>query len=271
MRLTVVGTHGMVGVPDEANPGYLLTSEGQHLLMDCGPGVAPALRRYLRPAELAGVVISHMHIDDYYDLLPLALGIYIDGRDVLSGGKTQARAPLPVFLPPGGSEQLHDIVRAVAGGREGSMRLFNDRLDCRDFAPNEPFAIGPFTVEPFLVEHTPGPCFGFRVATERAVIGYSGDSAMCDALAKIARESDLFLCEASIITEKVRSVQAARHLSADGAGRIAKRAGTKHLVLTHLLHTSDGWYDALTWAARQYYRGPVSIARAGSVFEVPYE
>jgi ribonuclease BN (tRNA processing enzyme) len=151
------------------------------------------------------------------------------------------------------------------------MRLFNDRLDCHDYAAGAQFAVGPFNIEPFLREHTPGPCFGFRVADDRAVIGYSGDSAMCDALAEIARETDLFLCEASIITEKVVSVHAARHLSADGAGRVAKRAQARHLVLMHLLHTPDGWYDALTWAARQYFRGSVSIARAGSIFDVQYE
>lgn len=271
MRLTVVGTRAIVSVPDEASPGYLIASGGRVLLVECGPGVTAALRQYVRFGDLAGIIISHMHFDNFYDLLTLALSWFIEEKDMLMGMPAASIAPIPLYLPPGGSEQLAAIIRAVAGGRETSMSYFSSPLAPCDFTPNTPFAVGPFTVHPIgPVAHEPGPCFGFRIADACATIGYSGDSAPCDALDAIARDTDLFLCDAYGITERIRSPQTARRLSADNAGKIAQRTNVRHLALTHLLHTADGWCDALRWSARTTYKGPISIARVGSVFEAPY-
>lgn len=277
MRLTVIGSGGGTSLSEAASSSYLIHSGPSALLVECGPGVATRLRRSIRFADLAGVVLSHMHFENFYDLLPLAIKYYGHTVDafVWEEQQPEALAPrtrLPVYLPPGGAAYLRGIMGAIIHPSNLAtdrtiVSAFATALDLREYAANIPFAVGPFTVQLVgPVVHEPGPCFGMRVVDGDATLGYSGDSAMCDPLYDIAREADLFLCNATGITSEVRR---SRHLSADEAGRIAFRAGAKRLLLTHLANTAPSWIDALIAAAALHYDGDIRVARDGNVLDIP--
>lgn len=59
------------GMPSDgqASSGYLVTADGVSLLLDCGPGVATALSAH-PDDDLSAVLVSHLHLDHCYDLLP---------------------------------------------------------------------------------------------------------------------------------------------------------------------------------------------------------
>src|SRR5258705_11219994 len=93
---------------------------------------------------------------------------------------------LPVYAPPGANGRI-----AAAYG-EGPI---DDIYTFHDLAPGT-FGIGPFTVTVDRVTH-PVETYGVRIEHAGRVLTYSGDTAPCDALIRLAHSADLFLCEAS--------------------------------------------------------------------------
>ena len=64
-------------------------------MLECGHGAASKLLQYASIESLAAIVISHMHPDHFFDLVPLKYGIAFN------------RYPrIPLFLPPGGEPIL---------------------------------------------------------------------------------------------------------------------------------------------------------------------
>lgn len=274
VQLTVIGSGVSTGAANESSPGYLVTSGHATLLLECGPGIATRIQQYVALDKIVGVAISHMHFDNFYDLLTLAIVLYNAKVDLLAwkdegAVPLVAHTPLPVYLPPEGAEHLRHIMVVVGANSPPTLAVFETMLALHEYAPYAPFAVGPFRVTAIgPVAHGPGLCFGLRLVDAETTIGYSGESGWCDALHDVSRETDLFLCDAVGITGQIRTGQQSRHLSADEAGHLAARTGTKHLVLTHIVDRSEGWRDAMTRAARKYYWGPISIAHAGNLFTV---
>lgn len=273
MRVTVVGSGASTGITDGASSGYLLTSGHAALLLDCGPGIATRFKWYVAPNDVGAVVISHMHFDNFYDLPVLAIALYNSLSNPFMWGYTDAspphsRAKLAVYLPPGGAEIIAGIAAAVGSASPVTPAILDAVLDIHEYDPDESFVVGPFTVRMIgPVAHGPGRCFGMRVADAHATVAYSGESAACDALDEIARDADLFLCDAMGPSRQMQTPHRTRHLTADEAGEIAARMGAKHLVLTHVMSYSPTWQDAILAAARSRYDGPVSVACEGSVFD----
>lgn len=66
------------------------------------------------------------------------------------------------------------------------------------------------------------------------IISYSGDSGICESLIDIARDSDIFICESTYAINLKDIALKKKHLTADQAANIAKKANVKNLILTHI-------------------------------------
>jgi ribonuclease BN (tRNA processing enzyme) len=104
------------------------------------------------------------------------------------------------------------------------------------------------------------PTLGMRFSAGGKVISYSADTADCAELTEIARDSDVFVCEAMFGGTEVIGDD---HLNEREAGEHAQRAGAKSLVLTHVWYEND--LDAVCKAARSAYDGPVTAAAPDDV------
>jgi ribonuclease BN (tRNA processing enzyme) len=74
--------------------------------------------------------------------------------------------------------------------------------------------------------------YGFRIHNGTSTIAYSGDSGPSDRLAELARDTDLFMCEAPL-DRGSDDGQPRGHLSVDEAVAAAEASGTRRLLLTH--------------------------------------
>ena len=74
--------------------------------------------------------------------------------------------------------------------------------------------------------------YAFRVTDGERSIAYSGDSGPADELADVARDADLFLCEATL-GEGSEDGEPRGHLSFDEALQAFAASGAKRLVITH--------------------------------------
>ncbi|OHV62747.1 MBL fold metallo-hydrolase [Pseudofrankia sp. BMG5.36] len=273
MRLTVLGCRG--GVPSEGHPSssYLTTTPGAHILLDCGPGAATALGAVLRPRQLGAVVISHLHLDHCYDLLPigrLLMALRMRGdhgvpKEVVDGAGAEADPPIPLYVPEGGRALLDQLIRVFPIPTLPILeRAFEVAFDTREYRPNDSFVVGDCEVSLHPLRHAIPNC-GIRVESEAGTLAYTGDTGMTDGLLPLARDVNVFLAEA---TRATTDNGAHGHLSATEAGRAAAEAGADTLILTHLVSAAPSWVDAQREAAQSVYGGRVLTAEPGAVFDV---
>jgi ribonuclease BN (tRNA processing enzyme) len=218
VKVTVVGCSPAWPNPGGAQSGYLVEGAGR-LLLDCGPGVLGRLRGQTHWPELEAIAITHFHLDHWGDLVPWVWGNnFGPGSDL----------PRPqLWLPPGGRTIL-----AGLGERLGTPDMFEKAFDCGEYVGGEPFAVAGFEVTALRVPHYELDSYGFRVARDGVTVAYSGDTGPCGALDELARDADLFICEATLLVPNPEG-GIRGHLAADEAQDAFERSGAKRLLLTH--------------------------------------
>jgi ribonuclease BN (tRNA processing enzyme) len=215
--LTVVGCSPAWPNPGGAQSGYLLEGPGR-LLLDCGPGVLSRLRTEVAWPELDAIAISHFHLDHWGDLVPWVWGaVYGPGREL---------PPVSLYLPPGGRTYL----ASLAGQFGGAPDMFSRAFELHEYRVGEPNEIAGFELEPVQVLHYTVDTYGFRVAHGGATLAYSADSAPNGSLVELARDADLFLCEATL---EVWEPEPRGHLSLAEAESAFEASGAKRLLITH--------------------------------------
>lgn len=253
MKLTVVGCSGSVAGPESVASCYLVEADdGERtwrLLLDLGPGAVGQAMRYTDPAGVDAVLLSHLHADHVADLA---------GLDVLSRYGPGAPRPAVALYGPAGTAERIDQLCGDADDRSAVFTIAT-------WANREPVQIGPFTVEPFSVEH-PVPAVAMRVlgpaddGTGQRVLVYSGDSDSCEGLLAAADGADLLLCEAAFqeCRDSVRGI----HLTGLRAGQVAHTSAVGHLVLTHI----PPWTcpDTVRTEASDAYSGRIDVASPGA-------
>jgi ribonuclease BN (tRNA processing enzyme) len=217
MRLTVIGCSPAWPNAGGAQSGYLVEGDGR-LLLDCGPGVLARLReRDGGWPHVDAVAITHFHLDHWGDLVPWVFGAsFGPGRD----------APKPeLWLPPGGSERLRDYGRQMAFGS-----AIDNVFDVREYTESRSFEAGGFTLTALRLEHYSELTYGLRVSNHASTLAYSGDTGPSANLAELARDADVFLCEATL---KEPEPAERGHLSEDEAVAAFEASGAKRLVVIH--------------------------------------
>lgn len=251
MQLTVVGSSGSFPGPGNPASCYLVEADGFRVLLDLGSGALGELARHggprADPYAVDAVLLSHLHPGHCLDLC----GFYV-ARKYRPEGPRLPR--LPVHGPAGTAERM---AGAYGPGEKG----LTEEFDFLDWQPVQ--RIGPFSVTVARVEH-PVEAYGIRLEHDGAVLTYSGDTDSCDALVDLARDADVFLCEASFLED--RDPGRGVHLTGLRAGQAATDAGARRLLVTHLPPWTPG--DAVLAEAAQTYTGPTALARPGDVVEV---
>ena len=218
LRLKVVGCSPAWPNPGGAQSGYLLEGPGR-LLLDCGPGVLARLREAEAWPVVDAIAITHWHLDHWGDLVPWVWGATL-------GPGMETKKP-ELWVPPEGQEML-----AAIGGRLGQQQMFEEAFDLREYADGEPFEAAGFSVTPHRVLHYQLIAFGFRASANGTVLAYSGDSGPSDALPEIARDADLFVCEATLAAPNPEGGKRG-HLSAEEANEAFEASAAKRLLITH--------------------------------------
>ncbi len=248
MKLTIVGCAGSFPGPTSSASCYLLEEAGTSIVLDLGNGSLGALARYIDPFDLAGIALSHLHIDHCADVA----SFYV-ARKYRPDGPVP---PIPVAGPVGTSDRLasiYDLPRDVG---------MHEQFDFVEYGPAS-VRIGPFTITPVAVNHCV-PSFALRVEAGGRTLVYSGDTGPCQSLIDITVGADLALFEASYLSTRTNSPN--MHLTGRQAAQHATAAGVDRLILTHLV----AWYDTaeVLAEASEVYGGSVELAKPAMVVEV---
>jgi len=215
VRVTVVGSSPAWPNPGSAQAAYLIESNGQRLLVDCGAGVLSRLRVGRDWPLVDAIVITHTHFDHVGDLVP-----WLWAR---IAGPARDQEPTPLWLPPGGRTALARFPDGDELGRAFAVHEYREA---------EAFEIGGLQLEPVRMRHFSAAAFGLRIRSDGRTVAFTGDTGETEAVVDLARDADLLVIEATLADDDPEAVGGG-HLSARQALDYALRANARRVLLTH--------------------------------------
>jgi ribonuclease BN (tRNA processing enzyme) len=220
VRLTVVGCSPAWPNPGGAQSGYLIEGPGR-LLIDCGPGVLSRLRALDGGGwpRIDAIFLTHMHIDHWADLVGWCWGTH--------GGSADHAPRTQLWVAEGQVPALHEIATVIF-----EERLFEGVFDIVEYPVGRPFAIAGFDALALPVRHYEMPTYGLRLAHGGRTLAFSSDTAPCGGIVELARDADLFVCEATLADGDVEGALRG-HLTAPEALAAHAASGARRLLLTH--------------------------------------
>jgi ribonuclease BN (tRNA processing enzyme) len=235
--------------PGEASSCYLIRAGEAAVLFDLGSGAFAKLQLAIDYRQIDAVVISHMHADHFFDVVPF--------RYALKYGHLPFEQRLALWLPPGGRQSLDALRRAVS--TDAAEDFFDTVFVVREYDPGETLGVRGLSMRFRRTRHYID-AYAIRAEGGGSSITYSADTAPCDGVVELARASSLFLCETALAVG-VEDPADRGHSSAEEAGTMAQLAGAARLVLTHYPATVSP--ESLVHAAQRRFSGPVDAAYDG--------
>jgi len=248
LRLHVIGSSPALPRPGGACSSYLVRTDEALVVLDLGVGAFSKLQLAVEYARLDAIVISHMHADHYFDVVPAYY--------TLKYGEVRLDRRLPLWLPPGGGAALEALRRAASADEYEDF--FESVFTVREYDPAKPLAIKDLRLHFARTRHFI-EAYAVRAESGDASITYSADTAPCETVVELARETRLFLCETALGLAVEKGGRG--HCSAAEAGEMAAQARAGRLLLTHY----PAAYAAaqLVDAAKARFDGPVEAAEDG--------
>lgn len=244
--LYVVGSSAAVPRPNRANSSYLIHSKNLTLALELGSGALAKLLAVQDVNALDALLVSHMHADHFFDIVPLRYALKYEIRRA---------SPLPVFLPPGGLKKIRTVVSPFARGRS----FFDGTMDVSEYAPASELRINGAGISFAKTRHYID-AYAMRIQLGDGTIVFSADTAPTQRVVDLARGADIFLCESGLGAAGEERGRRG-HSNAKEAGATAQAAGVKHLVLTHYSASEEP--ADLERAARASFSGNVTVADDG--------
>lgn len=246
-QITILGSGTCVPSLTRNPCSFLVKTGGENLLFDCGPGT---MRRLLEIDvsifDISYLFLSHFHPDHSGELASFLFAL---------------KYPAP-------SAQCHPLTLVAGQG----FRFFFERLKsvyenwivlppgmCTivelDTQKADRCTFPSFAVSSMPVAHRPESLAYRIVDASGKTLVYSGDSDVCDGLTTIAAGADLMICESAFPDgQKVDG-----HLTPALAGKIARAADVKRLMLTHFYPACED--VDIENQCRSTYNGKVILAR----------
>ncbi len=244
MKLTVLGSGVPLSSAERACSGYLIESQGQHIVVDLGTGAFKNLETVIHPKEISAIFISHFdHFDHVADLVG-----FIGNRRLFCRVNPNEAKQLNIFGPTGIETFVKKILELFPGFAELNFPVWAEEMK---YSAKKFFG---FTIKSKPVKHS-RDSIGFRIEAEGKILAYSGDTEMCDEIVDLGQNSDLLVLECTF----PGTAKHEGHLNPAECGEIAKKANAKRLLLTHFDPTAED-ADLIPLAAKNF-SGEIILAR----------
>lgn len=247
--LKVIGSRA--GSPVKGNPasGYVLRTVHGTVLIDCGSGVLVNLDDEDFD-QLIGIIITHTHADHCLDLMAIAF------RKVFP----RLSLRLPLYGPPSVGTLISSY-DALFGIRTLST-MGSPIASAFEFVPVTPgsrFSVaGLLDFDTFKTVH-PVETIALRSVDFDFV--YTADGAFTSGLLDFCTGCGVLVSEATYPDTEGHDLMEHGHMTASGCARLARDAGVRDLVVTHLSEPRD--MVVTEQRVRSEFEGAVHMAVPG--------
>ena len=230
-------------------------TDDETMLFDASSGTV--LLRQLESASIPlqsvrHLFVTHRHFDHAGGLAPL-----------LTAMVSFPEASITVHAMPETLAALRELLELTIPGMEDWL---GERLSWSELAPGQSTRVQDAEVTPFEVDHGI-ECAGFRVQQGGSVAVFAADTRPCPQVVEHARGADLLVHEAYAPDGEAERAHTLGHSTAAEAGRVARAAGVRRLVLTHLRASRFSDPKELAAEAEAAFGGCVEVANDLDTFE----
>jgi ribonuclease BN (tRNA processing enzyme) len=252
MKITVVGSGTVVPRLERRQSCIVARAGGQTLVFDLGSGaVRGMLASSIDPFTVDRIFFTHFHPDHTVDVVPLLFAI--------NHGAPEKRArPLYLSGPEPFLRFWGSVMEAWGEWMAGDHATLLSELPQRCPSPIE---LAGCRLSWAQVEHR-RESIAYRLDAEGGAFVYTGDTEYSRSLVGLARGADTLLIECSFPDE----TPVPGHLTPSGVARIAREAGVRRVVLTHIYPAADE-LDLVTEVERGF-EGEILVAEDGTELEV---
>lgn len=264
LELALLGTGGMMPLPNRWLTSFCARYNGSSILIDCGEGTQIALReKGWSPKPIDIMCFTHYHADHISGLPGM----------LLSMGNAERTEPV-VMIGPKGLTRVVSALRCIAPELPFEIKF----MEIQD--ASQSFQFDGFRIDAFKVNHNVA-CFGYSIVVDRLakfdpvkakaqniplefwnplqkgnvceangviytpdmVLGeqrkglkvtYCTDSRPTESIVANAKGSDLFICEGMYgEPDKLEKAKEHKHMTFYEAAQMAKEAEVKEMWLTH--------------------------------------
>lgn len=263
MELVFLGTGSMIPTRDRNHIAILLSYKSENLLIDCGEGTQRQFRlANISPTKVTKLLITHWHGDHVLGIPGL----------IQSLGASEYVKTLEIYGPKGSKEYFYHMMRGFSCKTLINIKITEikpgvffenkdfilkaERLEhpanCLgySFIEKDKRNINLEYLKKFNLKQHPilrnlqegkdivwqGKKIKARLATKikkGKKISFILDTNVCDNIAKLAKDSDVMVCEATHLHELKEKTEKYKHLTAKQAASLSKKANAKKLILMH--------------------------------------
>ena len=264
MDVILTGTGSPLPSADRAGPSTLVKAGDTTVLADAGRGVVMRMMAVgVRPDDLDGVIITHMHSDHVCALNDVITTHWV---------RTREREPLKIWGPIGTTRlvertllMLEDDIGYRIDHHEPLVA--GPQVEVTELSPGDSFCINDVDITTAGTAHAPvHPTIGFRLEHDGVAAALVGDTLPCEGVDILASEADVYV-QTVLRRELVELFPGEMaqdileyHSSVVDAAQTAARVGAKRLVMTHMVPapTPDEYPEWIARAA-EHFTGEILI------------
>jgi len=271
------------------------------MLVDCGEGTQRQMMRYGVSFAFGDLFFTHTHSDHILGLTGLVRTLQLGGRaePLRLWGPAGSARTLRQCISLGGERTTFPItiteLEATASIKRGDYRIDTFPVEHHGgvsigYAVVEEERLGRFDPELARSLGIPeGPLWGRihrgesvtledgRTIAPETLVGerrrgrrivVTGDTRPCDATVEFAHDADLLIHEATFADDEAARAVETAHSTAREAADVARRAGARRLVLTHISARYSRDAHELEGEAQQVF-ARTQVARDGLEIQLP--
>lgn len=301
LRIIFLGTGGSLPTRNRNPSAVMVNREGELILFDCGEGTQQQMMRAKTGMmSLSSIFVSHFHADHFLGIPGLIQTMSFLGRKepLTIYGPEGTKEFTELFKALGYFNLKYEIrgVELSPGDTVEGESYVVRALKTEHSIPSLGYALvensrpGRFNREKAVeLGIPPGPLFAKlqrgnpvevdgRLVRPEEVMGaqrpgrtivYTGDTRPCEAVLEASRDADLLIHDGSFADEMADWAKESMHSTAGEVATLAKEAGVRKLVLTHVSSRYTDDVEPILNDSKKIFEN-VIVAEDLMELEVPY-
>ena len=294
IKITFLGTGNEIPTRKRNHTAILLNYKAENILLDCGEGTQRQFRLAgLSPSKLDKIFLTHWHGDHVLGLPGLFQTL----------SNSDYKKTIEIYGPKGTSAYIKELknlfnLKIKTEEKEVETKVLETKefkIESAPMSHGTPTLAYSFIIKdklrldkqkikklnlpnsPLLGKLQEGKDItikGKRIKSSQVTylekgrkVAFILDTSQNANTVKIAKNSDLLICESSFSKEESALAKKYKHLTAEQAAMIAKKSNSKKLILTHISQRYEHNPDIILSEAKSVFRN-VSIAKDFDVVEV---